>query len=71
MFDKLGHECCACGYSNKRALQLDHINDNGAEERRTMSMINIYKRATGEHSDEYQILCANCNQLKKWEVYHR
>lgn len=46
-----------------RTLQLDHINNNGAEERKDLESYDIYKRAL-KHPEEYQLLCAYCNFLK-------
>jgi len=62
----LGGKCVICGYSGP-ALQIDHINNDGAEERKKHGNSNgyysiIYKKIK-EGSKDYQLLCANCN----WE----
>ena len=66
-------ECKLCGIDDIDILCLDHINDNGAEHRRSLSISG--KGHSGGHRiyevlrrDGYpeglQVLCANCN-LKK------
>jgi len=71
IYDKLGDHCVKCGFSDKRALQVDHINGNGNKTRREMTNYKFLKSLL-EVSDEelfsnHQILCANCNQIKKIE----
>lgn len=64
----LGNKCCKCGYSDKRALQIDHILGNGGKERRELNynQFKIYKKISSG-SNEYQLLCANCNWIKRYE----
>jgi hypothetical protein len=58
-------ECCLhCGIDDRRVLQLDHVNGGGAAERRRLSRQSIYRRAL-RLPDEYQLLCANCNWIKR------
>lgn len=66
VFDLLGHECVRCGFSDKRALQVDHIHGGGSKEHRKIRNSGVYRRALKEPED-FQILCANCNQIKKIE----
>lgn len=71
IFELLGNKCILCGFENPAALQIDHINGNGARERqlyRTRGLRTYYrdirrKIETGDNS--YQLLCANCNCIKK------
>ena len=58
-----GYECRECGYAGP-AIEIDHLNSNGAEERRALHQDQIYKRAI-EHPEEYQPLCPNCNWIKR------
>jgi hypothetical protein len=62
--------CKQCGYSDIRALQLDHINNDG--------YINRRKGIKAGHAfyswlikngfpDTVQVLCANCNHIKEIE----
>lgn len=68
VLEKLGNKCLKCGYSEDwRALQVDHINGGGGEERRKINTINLYKKVLKEGSLYYQLLCANCNWIKKYE----
>lgn len=64
----LGGKCVGCGYKKDvRALQIDHINSDGKIDR-------IYTGGSYYHnimnklkSGRYQILCANCNAIKRIE----
>ncbi len=67
--DVLGNKCVNCGFSDKRALQIDHIRGDGAIERRSArhAQAMIYKFIIAEPHlarGRYQILCANCNCIK-------
>ena len=68
---KLGGKCVRCGFADWRALQVDHVNGGGTKERRlAVSMRRYYKAilASAEaQTGEYQLLCANCNQIKRYE----
>lgn len=69
LLQSLGGACVRCGFSDDRALQVDHVNGNGFKERK--SGINPttakFRRLVLDHPDEYQILCANCNAIKRIE----
>ena len=66
----LGEPLCKnCGFSDVRALQVDHINGDGHNDRRIMkrySAQNLMKLVM-EKPDNYQLLCANCNWIKRNE----
>ena len=62
----LGAKCSRCGLSNIKLLQIDHKNSNGNKERKEMSHCTFYRRVLN-HLEEYQLLCPNCNQLKRYE----
>lgn len=74
-FDVLAHYgkiCAVCGFDDYRALQIDHIADNGAEERRSLggksfSGWRFYEwlKKNG-YPEGYQTLCANHNNIKQW-----
>lgn len=64
-----GGKCVKCGFADWRALQLDHINGGGSLEskkgitgrRRNLdALYNVDKK--------YQLLCANCNWIKRYEM---
>lgn len=64
----LGGKCARCGYdADSRVLQIDHIGSNGAEERAAgITGWTLYRRILGGATG-YQVLCANCNVIKKYE----
>jgi len=65
------HKCVKCGYSEDyRVLQIDHVRSNGTEDRKKMAHSWSYlfwKKALIERPSDYQILCANCNWIKRYE----
>ncbi len=69
----LGDKCYKCGYDDARALQVDHVNGDGAKERkektRARTSYLFYKDiALGlETMKKYQLLCCNCNWIKRYE----
>jgi len=70
IFAILGCNCVNCGFSDKRALQIDHINGGGNQERKNRGAASQYRfilTKLEEGSKDYQILCANCNWIKRAE----
>lgn len=69
--EALGGKCVRCGFDDARALQIDHINGGGSKERKERK----YKGAFNKHvlesflegEERYQLLCANCNWIKREE----
>ena len=67
VFDLYGRRCAVCGFSDERALELDHVNGGGSDERRHIGTIKIFQMAIASYeAGKYQILCANCNRIKMW-----
>jgi hypothetical protein len=68
----LGGKCVLCGYSDRRALQIDHINGGGSKELKNRTSHYSYTKAilTSVRNKEgkYQLLCANCNWIKRHET---
>ena len=62
--DKLGGECAKCGFDDIRALQIDHIKSVGNEIHRGMP---IYREILRGRVENLQVLCANCNWIKRYE----
>lgn len=61
-----GEECALCGFNNPKALTLDHINQNGNEERKRLGERGVYYRALEKYRpDEYRILCMNCQFITR------
>lgn len=66
LLDLYGHSCKMCGCEDEECLTLDHIFNNGSEDRKKMNNMDIYRVAVENYSPEkYQILCANCNSGRK------
>ena len=66
IFVLLGDKCSRCGFSDKRALQIDHKDGGGRSERKVLvSPFKYYEMVLKEGKNKYQILCANCNAIKK------
>jgi hypothetical protein len=67
MFVIYGDVCARCGFEDKRALQLDHIHGQGYRERKKLGPRVISEAVKHPNKTKYQILCANCNQIKRHE----
>jgi len=67
ILEKFGSACNRCGFSDSRALQIDHVEGGGAKEIRTTEAVTYYKRVLADTSGKYQLLCANCNWIKRAE----
>ena len=69
LFDLLGRECKNCGLNDIRILHFDHINNDGYEDRKRLKGVNQFLRYYNRHPEEakqkLQILCANCNWMKR------
>lgn len=64
-------KCANCGEDRYECLQIDHVKNDGAYERRKISSgENFYywlvKQSYQPH--KYQVLCANCNAIKRIRV---
>lgn len=71
-----GRSCAICGFDDIRALQIDHIENDGAAERKSLGGKSVsgwrfYEilKARG-YPEGYQTLCANCNNIKQWDLTH-
>ena len=65
-----GGECQRCGYKDWRALQIDHVDGGGSKERRMLShnlTAVFWKKEKEKNPKKYQLLCANCNWIKRYE----
>ena len=68
----LGNKCVKCGFSDSRALQIDHINGGGYTERKEYNRnpAKYYSNILNSilnNENKYQLLCANCNWIKRTE----
>lgn len=65
--DNLGGKCVECGFSDYRALQVDHIEGGGHHENKNGRNQAVYSKIAKGETDGYQLLCANCNWIKRAE----
>jgi hypothetical protein len=66
--------CAKCGFTDMRALSIDHLNGKGADERRRLfgnrgyAGRNMYLwLQRNDFPEGYQVLCANCQWIKRAE----
>jgi len=67
-----GGTCECCGETGLAALTIDHINGNGASERRLFGLgtrFYRYLRKAGYPRNGYRVLCCNCNFALGWFGY--
>lgn len=68
LFEMYGRTCAVCGFSDVRALTLDHIHGDGNEERRQVGEKGVYRLALQDYApDRYRILCMNCQFIEHKE----
>jgi len=68
IFSILGHKCARCGFGDMRALQIDHVDGSGRKAKRGISIDRFYREILENlHTGKFQILCANCNWIKREE----
>jgi len=70
VLELLGNKCSRCGYNEDvRILHVDHVNDDGAAERRNIGSGNVLRKYIRDKilagSCDYQLLCPNCNAIKE------
>jgi len=65
--EHLGSCCKRCGFSDLRALQIDHVFGGGTKHVRSTSWKVRYAEVLTDTTGKYQLLCANCNWIKKAE----
>ena len=66
----LGGRCKNCGFADWRALQIDHINGGGHAEMKKVGISNYQHHlleSVKKFPDMYQLLCANCNWIKRYK----
>ena len=66
IFQLLGKKC-PCGFDDIRALQIDHKNGGGKQHIESFKSRHEYYKYVRDNPDEFQILCANCNWIKRHE----
>lgn len=78
VFSHYGLICACCGFDDIRALSIDHINNDGCDERngnergQKFSGLVFYKHLKKQGFPEgYQTLCMNCNFIKHFEFLQK
>lgn len=66
-FTLLGSICAVCGFSDKRALQFDHLANDGSNHRRQRGISGALRDILKGEGKGYQVLCANCNWIRHLE----
>ena len=67
MITAYGGKCAMCGISDSIVLDIDHIDNSGAEDRKKgMWGWRLYRwlRKNNYPKDNFQLLCKNCNWIK-------
>lgn len=64
LIDDLGGGCTCCGEAIYEFLQIDHIQDNGAERRREFNRPSLNTSDLRKHMEELQVLCGSCHNAK-------
>jgi len=70
LIEILGNKCIRCGFDDIRALQLDHINGGGLKEFKLIGNTQMYikyHKNKDKLKQNLQVLCANCNWIKRYE----
>lgn len=73
IFEKLDNKCISCPCTDRRCLQIDYVNNDGGKHRRSRgnahgSTRKYLREILYDQTGAFQILCANCNLIKYWEV---
>lgn len=66
-----GSKCIKCGVKDYRALQIDHKNGGGRKQFKENPHFikpKPYYEHINKHISEYQVLCSNCNWIKRFEA---
>lgn len=61
-----GGQCACCGETEPVFLTIDHVDDGGAEHRRTMRRVIYFWLIKQAFPAGFQVLCANCNMGRFW-----
>lgn len=72
LLSKLGKQCVNCGENKVEFLQIDHVNNDGGQERKENGVRGMTTKIINEYLNgkldikRIQILCANCNYEKQY-----
>jgi hypothetical protein len=68
--EKYGSRCVQCGFADVRALHIDHVDSGGQQQELRRGWgggMSYYYRVLKDETGKYQLLCANCNAIKRSE----
>ena len=66
VYEHYGNKCNCCGEEEIKFLSIDHINNDGAQQRRSIVQGNMYLWIIKSNfPKDLQLLCYNCNCGKK------
>lgn len=54
------------GCTDERCLQVDHVYGDGSKERKELNISAFYLKVLADATGAYQLLCANCNWIKRY-----
>jgi len=54
------------GCVDTRCLQVDHVYGGGKQELKTLSRVQYLQKVLADAEGNYQLLCANCNWIKRF-----
>lgn len=67
LIEVLGGKCVHCSFTDWRALQVDHPYGYGLQDRKRFKNSYQFFNYVLKFPEEYQLLCANCNWIKRYE----
>ena len=62
-----GPKCNRCGFDDPRALQIDHVDNDGFLFGKSRGGLKVYQEVIKKAGAGFQVLCSNCNWIKKAE----
>lgn len=67
-YQQYGNACNICGCNKLEFLTIDHINNDGAQHRKNIYNIYSWLKINNYPTNNYQLLCFNCNYLKHFKL---
>ena len=68
----LGGRCSKCGITDKRVLQIDHVQGDGNLAHNKLGkmppkkVFRLIEESLAKDENRFQLLCANCNWIKRY-----